>query len=182
MRILIASRSTLTLLPLVLVLGVGCGPASGGSNSAGSTSPADTATQSDPASEERAIRDAEQRWRDMMRRKDTAAIGSFYTQDAIYAPEDRPPARGRDAVAAMWATHELRLGDVMLERTPTRIDVARSGDVATEVGTWVFRGTRPDDKRVEGRGNYLTAWRKEGGEWKTSAYLWNFGETGRAAR
>ena len=136
----------------------------------------------DLAAGERAIRDMEVRWREMMRRKDTAAIGGFYTEDAVYAPEDRPPARGRDAVAAMWATHELALGDVMLERTPTRIDMARSGDVATEVGTWVFRGTRPDDKRFEGRGNYLTAWRKEGGEWKTSAYLWNFGESRRDSR
>jgi ketosteroid isomerase-like protein len=79
----------------------------------------------------------------------------------------------------MWATHELSLADVMLERTPARIDVARSGDIATEVGTWVFRGTRADETRIEGRGNYLTAWRKEAGRWKTSAYIWNFGETGR---
>jgi ketosteroid isomerase-like protein len=171
----IAVRRTIPCLAFLIALGA-CRP------SPDRTSAAATADVPDLASEEQAIRDAEQRWREMMRRKDTAAIGGFYTEDAVYAPEDRPPARGRDAVAAMWATNELTLGDVMLERTPTRIDVARSGDVATEVGTWVFRGTRPDDKRVEGRGNYLTAWRKEGGEWKTSAYLWNFGETGRGPR
>jgi ketosteroid isomerase-like protein len=161
------------LLALLVVPEAGCRPAP---NVA--TAPEGV----DLAREEQAIREAETRWRDMMRRKDTAAIGSFYTEDAVYAPEDRPPARGRDAIAAMWATNELTLGDVMLERTPIRIDIARSGDVATEVGTWVFRGTRPDDERFEGRGNYVTAWRKEGGEWRASAYLWNFGDTERSPR
>jgi ketosteroid isomerase-like protein len=173
MRMPVMGWRTLLLLAQFIVPGAGCRPA---------PNVASAPARVDLASEERAIRDAEARWREMMRRRDTAAIGSFYTEDAVYAPEDRPPARGRDAVAAMWATNELTLGDVMLERTPTRIEVARSGDVATEVGTWVFRGTHPDDKRVEGRGNYLTAWRKVEGEWKTSAYLWNFGETGRAPR
>lgn len=173
---------TSSLLMLLIGCGLGCRPASSGARPAEADTLRSSALIPDLATEERAIRDAETRWREMMRRKDTAAIGSFYTEDAVYAPEGRPPARGRDAVAAMWATHEFRLGDVMLERTPTRIDVARSGDVATEVGTWVFRGTGADDKRVEGRGNYLMAWRKEGGRWRTSTYIWNFGESGRAPR
>ena len=181
MRTLIAGHYALPLLALLASAG-GCRAAPDRASSTGSERAPEPVGPTDLASEERAIRDAETRWREMMRRKDTAAIGSFYTEDAVYAPEDRPPARGRDAVAAMWATNELTLDDVMLERTPTRIDVARSGDVATEVGTWVFRGTRPNDERIEGRGNYLTAWRKEGGEWKASAYLWNFGETGRQPR
>jgi len=122
--------------------------------------------------EEAAIRAQETRWREVIARKDTAAIGSFYTEDGIYAPQHRPVSRGRDAVAAMWATHEFTLDSLSLERTPTRIDVARSGDVATEVGAWIFHGVAPD-RRVDGRGSYLTAWRKEGGAWRISAYLWN---------
>lgn len=125
--------------------------------------------------EEAAIRAQETRWRDVIARKDTAAIGSFYTQDGIYAPTFRPMARGRDAVAAMWATHEFTLDSLRLERTPIRIEVARSGDVATEVGTWVFHGVAPD-RQVNGTGSYVTAWRKEGGTWKISTYIWNFPE------
>lgn len=123
--------------------------------------------------DEAAIRAQETRWREVIARKDTAAIGSFYTEDGIYAPTFRPMVRGRDAVASMWATHEFTLDSLKLERTPIRIEVGRSGDVATEVGTWVFHGVAPD-RRVDGEGSYLTTWRKEGGTWKISAYMWNF--------
>src|SRR5687768_6990813 len=102
MRMVIAVRRTVPFLAFLIALGA-CQP------SPDRTSTAATAEVPDLASEEQAIRDAEQRWREMMRRKDTAAIGGFYTEDAVYAPEDRPPARGRDAVAAMWATNELTL-------------------------------------------------------------------------
>ena len=105
MRALIPVASRISLLSLPLILGLACRQPS-------ETNP--PAPTSGPGSDERAIRDAETRWREMLRRKDTAAIGSFYTEDAIYAPEDRPPARGRDAVAAMWATNELTLGDAHL--------------------------------------------------------------------
>ena len=138
-----------------------------------------TVEQPSPAAgaggEEAAIRAQEARWREAIARKDTAAIGSFYTQDGIYAPTFRPMVRGRDAVAAMWATHEFTLDSLKLERTPIRIEVARSGDVATEVGAWVFHGVAPG-RPVNGTGNYVTAWRKEGGTWKISAYLWNLPE------
>ena len=125
--------------------------------------------------EEAAIRAQEARWREVIARKDTAAIGSFYTEDGIYVPTFRPMVRGRDAVAAMWATHEFTLDSLKLERTPIRIEVARSGDLATEIGTWVFHGLAPDE-RVDGQGSYVTTWRKEGGTWKISSYIWNIPE------
>jgi ketosteroid isomerase-like protein len=95
--------------------------------------------------------------------------GSFNLQSG------RRPGQPVMAVAAMWATHEFTLDSLRLERTPIRIDVARSGDVATEVGTWVFHGVAPD-RWVDGNGSYVTAWRKEGGTWKISAYMWNIAE------
>jgi ketosteroid isomerase-like protein len=125
--------------------------------------------------EEAAIRAQEASWREVIARKDTAAIGSFYTEDGIYAPTFRPMVRGRDAVASMWATHEFTLDSLRLERTPIRIEVARSGDVATEIGTWVFHGLAPD-RRMDGTGSYVTTWRKERGTWKISAYMWNIPE------
>ena len=151
--------------PLLIAVVVGC------------ATPA--AQQAGPApeakGEEAAIRAQETRWRDVIARRDTAAIGSFYTEDGIYAPTFRPMVRGRDAVAAMWATHEFTLDSLRLERTPIRIEVARSGDLATEVGTWVFHGAAPD-RPVDGTGSYLTTWRKEGGTWKISTYMWNLPE------
>jgi len=153
-------------LPALIAMAVGCGKPA-----VEQASPV-AGAQADEA----AIRAQETRWREVIARKDTAAIGSFYTEDGIYAPTFRPMVRGRDAVAAMWATHEFTLDSLKLERTPIWIDVARSGDVATEVGTWVFHGVAPKDRVVDGTGSYVTAWRKEGGTWKISAYLWNLPE------
>src|SRR4051812_24179523 len=44
--------------------------------------------------DEQAIRQAETRWRKILAAQDTAAIGSFYTQDAVYAPQGAPAYRG----------------------------------------------------------------------------------------
>jgi len=153
-------------LPALVAVAMGCTRTPGEQPSPAAGAQADEA----------AIRAEETRWREVIARKDTAAIGSFYTQDGIYVPTFRPMVRGRDAVAAMWATHEFTLDSLRLERTPIRIDVARSGDVATEVGTWVFHGVAPQQERVDGTGSYVTTWRKEGGTWKITAYIWNFPE------
>jgi ketosteroid isomerase-like protein len=153
-----------TCLSALLVVAMGC------SRTAGEQPRPAAGVSADEA----AIRAEEARWRGVIERKDTAAIGGFYTEDGIYAPTFRPMVRGRDAVAAMWATHEFTLDSLRLERTPIRIDIARSGDVATEVGTWVFHGVAPEHGPVDGRGSYVTNWRKEGGAWKISAYIWNF--------
>jgi ketosteroid isomerase-like protein len=136
--------------------------------------PSDSAAAPGQQAAVQAIRAMETRWRDVVARKDTAAIKTFYTKDAIYLPQDRPPGKGRDAVAKMWATGEFSLEGMRLERTPSRIDVARSGDLANEVGTWIFRAKRKGIP-MQGNGNYVTTWRKEGADWKISAYMWNTG-------
>jgi ketosteroid isomerase-like protein len=126
---------------------------------------------------EAAIRAQETRWREVIAKRDTAAIGSFYTEDGIYAPDNAETAlRGRDAVSARWA-QEFGLPEFQLERTPRRIEVASSGDLAQELGTYIVRLVR-DGKPYEGRGNYMTAWRKDGGEWRIAAYMWNADKQG----
>jgi len=124
------------------------------------------------AEAEAAIRAQETRWREVIAKKDTAAIKSFYTEDGIYAPDNNVAAlRGRDSVSARWA-REFGIPEFQLERTSSRIEVASSGDLAQEVGTYVVRLIR-DDKPYEGHGNYMTAWRKDDNEWKIAAYMWN---------
>jgi ketosteroid isomerase-like protein len=118
-----------------------------------------------------AIRTLENRWREVVAKRDSAAIGSFYTADGIYAPDNALPFRGRDSVSARWDS-EFGLPDFQLERTATRIEVSTSGEMAQEVGTYVVRLIRKDKPYV-GRGNYMTAWRKVDGDWKIASYMWN---------
>ena len=125
----------------------------------------------DQHDDERLIRDAESRWRKSLTARDTAAIGTFYTEDAIYAPQGIPHYEGRDSVSRRWS-REFRSPDFQLERTPLRIEVAKSGDLANEVGTYRVR-FREKGQRWEGGGTYMTAWRKSDGEWKIASYMWN---------
>jgi ketosteroid isomerase-like protein len=121
--------------------------------------------------DEQAIRDAESRWRKNLTARDTAAIGTFYAEDAIYSPQGSPAYQGRDSVVGRWA-REFQIPGFKLERTPLRIDIARSGDLANEVGTYAVQ-FQDHDKQQAARGTYMTAWRKTDGEWKISSYMWN---------
>src|SRR4051812_23450802 len=53
--------------------------------------------------DEQAIRDAESRWRRSLTARDTAAIRTFYAEDAIYSPQGSPAYQGRDSVVGRWA-------------------------------------------------------------------------------
>ena len=125
----------------------------------------------DRQKEESAIRDIESRWRSTLAARDTGAIKTFYTEDAIYSPHGRAAFRGRDSVSARWA-REFQLSDFKLERTPIRIEIAESGDLASEVGTCdvEFRMT---NQPYRGSCTYTTTWRKENGGWKMASYMWN---------
>ena len=152
---------------------VACSPAEGPR----SENPADRGV--DRQKEEGAIRDLETRWRSTLAARDTAAIKTFYTVDALYSPHGRAAFRGRDSVSARWA-REFRLPDFKLARTPIRIEIAESGDLASEVGTCdvEFRMTT---QLYRGSCTYMTTWRKENGNWKMASYMWNQ-DTSRARR
>jgi ketosteroid isomerase-like protein len=132
-----------------------------------------TASAGGVQAQEAAIREQETRWRNLISAHDTAAIKTFYTEDGIYSPQGRPAIRGREAITSRWAK-EITSPGFRLERTPLRIEVASSGDIATETGTYRVWYTR-DGKQRQETGTYMTAWRKDGGDWRITSYMWNRG-------
>lgn len=140
------------------------------------TTPAATATQVDRSAEEQKIRSLEQRWRQSLAAKDSAAVGGFYAQDGFYLPQGSNGYEGPEKIRSRWAG-EFTGGKFELEREPKKIEVAEAGDMAYEVGTYKVSWDMPREKRKgQGAGNYVTVWKKENGEWKTAAYIWNRGE------
>jgi ketosteroid isomerase-like protein len=121
--------------------------------------------------EERTIRDLEQRWRQALTAKDSAAIGRFYAEDGYYLPQGSDGYEGPQSVGARWVSEPL----MKLERKPKRIEVAEAGDMAYEVGTYEVSWEEPNNRRGQASGNYVTVWKKVDGEWKTAAYIWNRG-------
>jgi ketosteroid isomerase-like protein len=135
-----------------------------------------TASQSvDKEAEERAIRSQEQRWRVALTGKDSAAIGQFYTEAGYYLPQQSNGYEGQSAVSARWMG-ERNGGLTELERQPKRIEIADAGDMAYEVGEYDVKFNSKERGSGNATGNYVTVWKKVGGEWKTAAYIWNRGE------
>ena len=136
----------------------------------------DTATGNDQKAEEERIRALEQRWRQALAAKDTAAITAFYAEDGYYLPQGSDGYVGAEDVGKRWAG-EFAGRKFTLEREPKTIEVARSGDMAYEAGSYKVSWDNPKERQKgEGAGNYVTVWKKVEGEWKTAAYIWNRGE------
>lgn len=133
----------------------------------------------DRQAEERVIRSQEQRWQEALKAGDSAAIGGFYADDGYYLPQGSGGYEGPGSVSARWLG-ERKSGLTELVREPKRIEVGNAGDLAYEVGTYKVKWDSKERGPGEASGNYITVWKKVGGEWKTAAYIWNRGEEARA--
>lgn len=123
-----------------------------------------TTPRVDPQTEEQAIRDLGRQWQQAAAAKDAAAIMRFYAPDAVFAPPNMALASGTEAIRAAWAGL-FESPNLSLTWGPTRIEVAQSGDLAYETGAYRQAFDGPQG-RVEDEGNYATAWKKVGGQWK----------------
>ena len=91
---------------------------------------------------------------------------SFYAEDASYLPPGAPIVVGKDAIRKAWANF-LAIPGITLKTTTTKVDVARSGDLAYEIGTWDMTMNDKEGKPVNSKGKYVVAWKKQpGGDWK----------------
>lgn len=153
LRILEPRRASRCLgLAVMLAVAGACAPAA----------PPDTR-----AADESAIRDAETSWSAAAGAKDVDRFVSYYAPDAVLLPPNAPvasdPASIRKAIGEL-----LALPGLNLSWSTTKVEVARSGDIAYSYGTYVMKLTGPDGAPMEDRGKYATAWKKQtDGSWKS---------------
>ena len=125
----------------------------------------------DRAAEEEKIRELDRRWVEAVQAGDFEAAGKFYAEDGLIMPPGAAQGAGTKAAAEFWkAISELPNGS--MDFGPTRIEVAESGDMAYEVGTWTL-GFDGDQGRVEDEGKYVVVWTKQDGEWRVAADIFN---------
>jgi uncharacterized protein (TIGR02246 family) len=123
------------------------------------------APQVDTAAEEQAVRAVSQQWLQAETARDAAAIAALFTDDGIVYREDREPVSGSTAIQAYMAQDFADDPQETASWTTDRVDVAASGDLAVEHGTWTSTGGKngPDN------GWYLTQYRKANDQWKVVA-------------
>jgi len=126
-----------------------------------STTPACT-----PASDLDADRDTlaqfTPRWTELARAHDAAAIAAMFAEDGVFLRHGRAQMVGPESIEAFLAERFARnpAADDIIETE--RIDVAASGDLAFESGSWAYPATGRE-------GRFVTVYRKEGGAWKVAA-------------
>lgn len=118
--------------------------------------------------EEQTIRKVDVAWSHALQSKDLDKILSNYAEDASFLPPDEPIVRGRENIR-QWFARRVAMPGYSARFTPTKIFVAKSGDMAYELGT--FRVTLDDGsgKPVEYSGKHLVTWEKVCGRWKVAA-------------
>ena len=128
--------------------------------------------QTDIKSEENAVRQADMDWSKAAAAKDVDKVVSFYAEDgAIYAP-NAPLAAGRPAIKVEW-TGMMNLPGFMVNWVPSRVEVARSADLAWSTGTYTLTSSVPGGSGTD-HGKYVAVWKKQqDGSWKVEADIFN---------
>jgi uncharacterized protein (TIGR02246 family) len=120
----------------------------------------------DRASDEAAIRAIDADWVKSAAAKDVQRIDSYYADSASLFAPGAPLATGKDAIQMAWAGM-LATPGFSLTFTPTKIEVARAGDLAYEFGDYQMTTNDKKGKPQVVKAKYITVWGKQpDGGWK----------------
>jgi uncharacterized protein (TIGR02246 family) len=115
----------------------------------------------------KAIQNDEAQWNQEWAARDQDKIMAHYADDAILIVPGAPSTSGKEAIRASL---KQMVADptVSLKFQPTKVEVAKSGDVAYTQGTYTLTLTDPQNKQlVHDHGSYVTTYRKQpDGTWK----------------
>jgi ketosteroid isomerase-like protein/pimeloyl-ACP methyl ester carboxylesterase len=123
--------------------------------------------------DEAAIRKADADWVAAARSKQVDAWLKFYTADAVVLPPNDTVANGREA-ARKSVGELLGLPDLSITWQPSKVVVARSGDIAYLTGAYSLAFKDAGGAPQTDRGKLLEVWEKQAnGKWLCSADTWN---------
>ena len=118
------------------------------------------AQKSNPNDDEQALRKLDKEWSAAAQSKDVDKIVSFYADDASALPFNAPIATGKEQIRQVWA-HLTSLPGFALTFGPTKIEVAKSGDLAYDVGTFELKTNDAQGNVTTEVGKYVVVWKKQ---------------------
>jgi ketosteroid isomerase-like protein len=155
----IARRTTLVLCGCValILFAAGCGE----------QKPPDTR-----AADEKAIRDADAQWSKTASARDVDGTVAYYSDDASVLAPNAPIASDKQSIHAAWAG--LLTPDTSLSWQASKVEVARSGDLAYLIGTYQLITKDAHGKPISDNGKFVEVWKKQAdGKWKVVADIFN---------
>lgn len=115
------------------------------------------------ATEEQAIRELDASQARAIAARDVDAATASYGPNSWFLMSNAPLAAGRDAIRGTF-TEFLKTPNLDFTFTPTRVEIAKAGDMAYDVGTYRMSFDSPQGKVVD-EGNFTTVWKKVDGRW-----------------
>ena len=117
---------------------------------------------------ERTLRDLDSQWSAAAAAKDVDKTVSFYSDDAIVMAPNAPADTTKQAIRKGWKELLDSVSDISW--TTTRVEIAKSGDLAVLIGT--YKTTMKDGTKDVGK--YCEVWeRKADGNWKCGTDIFN---------
>jgi uncharacterized protein (TIGR02246 family) len=126
----------------------------------------------DAPTDEQAIRALDTSWSHAAETKDVDKTVSFYADDASILPPNLPIATGKTAIRAVWSQF-LSMPGFSITFAPSKIVVAKSGDMAYEIGTFQTTINDAQGKPATSVGKFVVNWQKRDGQWKVVADIFN---------
>ena len=125
------------------------------------------------AADELALRKLDEEWSKAVGARDVDKTVSYYSDDAVLMPPNIPTLTGKGPIRTLWKS--------MLESpsfsggwTATKVEVARSGDLAYVSGNYEFKEQDDKGSPITDKGKYLEVWKKQAdGSWKCVADMYN---------
>jgi len=125
------------------------------------------------ATDEAAIRAASAEWAKAAAAKDLERTLSYYAEDASMFPPGAAIVTGPDARRKTW-TGLLAPAELVFSNAATKVEAARSGDLAYETGTFEESFTDAAGNPVRVTGKYVVVWKKQtNGQWKSVVDIFN---------
>jgi uncharacterized protein (TIGR02246 family) len=123
--------------------------------------------------QETAIRAASAAWSKAAQSKDLEKSLSFFADTAILMAPKSSAVEGKENIRKVWQ-QMLALPGPGLSFLSTRVEVARSGDLAWEQGTYEFATRDERGETTIERGTYVTVWKKQPtGDWRVVGDIHN---------
>lgn len=122
---------------------------------------------------EQALRNRDAHWSAAAGAKDLDKTVSYYSDDAIVLPPNAPSATTREAIRSAWQELLTSPGAATSWKA-TKVEVAKSGDLACVSGTYEDTMTDASGKPAKDHGKYVEIFKKQAdGTWKAIVDIWN---------
>jgi ketosteroid isomerase-like protein len=122
--------------------------------------------------DENTIRNLDAQWAKAAASKDVDATVSYYSDDASLLAPNAPVASDKTSIRAAWAS--LLGADNSLSWEASKVEVARSGDLAYVIGTYELTAKDAQGQPATDRGKFVEVWKKQAdGNWKAAVDIFN---------